>query len=92
MNLNNIKNWYAETDKYEMAFNEIINDFDSKYYEFNVITKKFYQGGRRWQFFYLTEILMTDLSEEAIIRVLSDWMEETIVALIANGVIKERGA
>lgn len=102
MEIDKLENWYRETDEFNIFCHGLDNEEDQKVYRslqgndentfftFRVETKKFYQEGRRYQIFYLTQEMVSHLSEDAIIKLLSDWMREAIVILIANKVITER--
>jgi hypothetical protein len=86
MNIDNIKNWQAETDKYEMRY---FNKFRDEYFQFVVTTKKYYQFGRYFYVLHLTQGIIESESEEKIIEILSTWMDDAIEYLIAMGDIKE---
>jgi hypothetical protein len=94
MNIDNIKNWQAETDKYKILYYRTIKDKKYKtkegnLLEFVVATNKQYRHGKEtgspYQVFIITEKLIKQESEEKIIKILSILMDHEIEDLIATG-------
>ena len=90
MDIQNIENWHGENPQYNIYFNDIvIGEYEYKYYEFQVITKKIYQQGRCFHLFLLTDEYVEEVLEQDIIETLSDFMDDQIDLLIGFGEIKE---
>lgn len=86
MDRDKLSRWRVTTDKFEITYPHEAYDDNLP---FRVATIKSYPGqGRAYQLIYLTEELIT-LSEEEIIKILSQWMQDGIDYRIAIGDIKE---
>lgn len=86
MDRNKLPGWQVTTDKFEITYPYEVYDDELP---FRVATIKSYPGkGKAYQLMYLTEELIA-LSEEEIIKILSQWMQDGIDYRIAMGDIKE---
>jgi hypothetical protein len=86
MDKNKLSNWRVTTDKFEITYPHEAYDDELP---FRVATIHSYPGqGRAYQLMYLSEELIT-LSEEEIINILSQWMQDGIDCRISMGDIKE---
>ncbi len=86
MDRNKLSQWQVTTDKFEITYPHEAYDDELP---FRVATIKSYPGkGRAYQKIYLTEELIA-LSEEEIIKILSQWMQDGIDYRISTGEIKE---
>mgnify|MGYP003395573466 CR=1 FL=1 len=86
MDRNKLSRWRVLTDKFEITYPH--EEYDDEL-PFRVVTIKSYPGkGRAYQLIHLSEELIT-LSEEEIINILSQWMQDGIDYRISMGDMKE---